>query len=144
LRPGHIGAEQLAEVLGTVPRPPDAAAPRASGTLAAHYAPKTPLVLAAAADLPALRARLAEAGRRVALIGHGTVPDGPPAIASIGLPTHAAGYAQALYATLRAMDAAGAELILIETPPLGDDWRAVHDRLRRAAHDSAGILEKIL
>ncbi|MGB6056142.1 MAG: Sua5 family C-terminal domain-containing protein, partial [Burkholderiaceae bacterium] len=78
------------------------------------------------------------------LISRGTVPDGPPAAASISLPTHAAGYAQALYAALRAMDAAGAELILIEMPPVGDDWRAVHDRLRRAAHDSAGILEKFL
>jgi len=143
LRPGHIDTAQLAEVLGTVPCTPDAAAPRASGTLAAHYAPRTPLVLVAAAELPALQTRLAQAGRRVALIGRGRLADGP-ATASVVLPVDAAGYAQGLYAALRAMDAAGAELILIETPPTGPDWRAVHDRLRRAAHDSAGILQKFL
>jgi L-threonylcarbamoyladenylate synthase len=45
---------------------------------------------------------------------------------------------------LRQMDAAGADLILLEAPPDTEPWRAVNDRLRRAAHDSAGILGKLL
>src|SRR3954462_3222497 len=45
LRPGAIGRDELARVIGTTPREPDAHAPRASGTLASHYAPHTPLVL---------------------------------------------------------------------------------------------------
>jgi L-threonylcarbamoyladenylate synthase len=40
LRPGGIAVERLAAVLGHVPLAPDASAPRASGTLASHYAPR--------------------------------------------------------------------------------------------------------
>ncbi|MFW2401175.1 L-threonylcarbamoyladenylate synthase, partial [Burkholderia pseudomallei] len=50
LRPGHVSPRQIADVLGVAPRLPDgsdATAPRASGTLKAHYAPRTPLALAA-------------------------------------------------------------------------------------------------
>src|SRR5690606_2724107 len=42
LRPGHVTALQIAEVLGVPPALPDAAAPRVSGSLKAHYAPRTP------------------------------------------------------------------------------------------------------
>jgi len=45
LRPGHLSATALADVLGEPVNLPDAQAPRASGTLAAHYAPRTPLAL---------------------------------------------------------------------------------------------------
>ena len=41
LRPGRITPEQIAAVIGIMPALPDAAAPRASGTLASHYAPAT-------------------------------------------------------------------------------------------------------
>ena len=51
LRPGHIDAQQLAAVLGEWPRLPDVAAPRASGTLEAHYAPRTPVAKVAGAQL---------------------------------------------------------------------------------------------
>ncbi len=145
LRPGHIGARQLAEVLGEWPRLPDAGAPRASGTLEAHYAPRTPVAKVAAAELPAVLQRLARAGRRVVLIecGAGGGAAGS-CVAQVALPATPAAYAQALYAALRRMDAAGADLILIQAPPEADEWRAINDRLRRAAHDSVGILEKLL
>jgi L-threonylcarbamoyladenylate synthase len=41
------------------------------------------------------------------------------------------------------MDAAGADLIIVEGPPVEDAWQGIHDRLRRAAFDSAGILERL-
>jgi len=54
----------------------------------------------------------------------------------IDAPRESAGYAQQLYATLRALDTRGADEIWIETPPDGPDWVAVNDRLRRATHRS--------
>src|SRR5690242_1893538 len=42
LRPGAIGIAELTHVLGSPPQLPDGAAPRASGSLAAHYSPRTP------------------------------------------------------------------------------------------------------
>jgi L-threonylcarbamoyladenylate synthase len=43
-------------------------------------------------------------------------------------------YAHDLYANLRTLDAANADVILIEAVPDGDDWLAVRDRLTRATH----------
>src|SRR5690606_34996818 len=50
LRPGHISAEELSVVLGVMPSRPDQAAPRVSGSLKAHYAPRTPLTLVTRTD----------------------------------------------------------------------------------------------
>ena len=49
-------------------------------------------------------------------------------------PSQAAGFESALYDTLRRLDALGAVRIVIESPPGGPAWVAVHDRLARAAH----------
>lgn len=143
LRPGHISAAQIAAVIGIMPRLPDLAAPRASGTLAAHYAPRTALALVESARLAATVQQLHQAGRRIALIRH-AAGQNPLAAGQCELPAEPEGYAHGLYAALRAMDAVGADLILIESPPQHSAWQGINDRLRRAAHDSAGILERLL
>lgn len=143
LRPGHISAVRIAEVIGTVPRMPDAAAPRASGTLEAHYAPSTPVALITASHLAATVQQLHAAGHRVALLRRAT-PEIPDAVAQLGLPSAASGYAHELYAALRIMDSAHANIILVESPPDDSDWQGVNDRLRRAAHDSQGVLVRLL
>ena len=51
LRPGHISADAIAAVIDSMPAAPDAAAPRASGTLESHYAPHTPVAMQDRADL---------------------------------------------------------------------------------------------
>lgn len=143
LRPGHISAAQIAQVIGVEPLAPDAAAPRASGTLEAHYAPATPVAMIAAESLPETMRRLHSAARRVALI-HYTSSSFPSSVAERTLPAAATGYAHDLYAAMREMDAAGADIILIESPPVTPEWQGVNDRLRRAAHDSKGVLEALL
>lgn len=143
LRPGHISAADIARIIGTEPRLPDTAAPRASGTLEAHYAPRTPVALVDIADVPVTLARLAAKGCRAALIRRETGPQ-DAASAQTGLPSTAKGFAHHLYAALRAMDAAAADIILVEAPPMSPEWQGVNDRLRRAAHDSAGILARLL
>ncbi len=143
LRPGHVTPQQIAAVIGVLPAAPDAAAPRASGTLEAHYAPATPVALVAPADLPRILAHLAGGGRRAALMQRAaTAAHG--AVAQLRLPDDPAGFAHALYAGLRELDAAGADVIVVETPPADAAWQGVNDRLRRAAHDSAGVLERLL
>lgn len=143
LRPGHISAAQIAEVIGLDPRLPDATAPRASGTLEAHYAPSTPVALVQPEHLSETLRQLAAARHPVALIRR-TAMSTADLAAQIGLPHAADGYAHELYAALRAMDAVAADVIVVEAPPRGDEWHGVNDRLRRAAHDSAGILSRLL
>jgi L-threonylcarbamoyladenylate synthase len=143
LRPGHVSAHEIAQVIGIEPRMPDAAAPRASGTLEAHYAPVTPVALVPSAQLDDTMHRLINAGRRFALLRR-SIPASSSALAQIALPLSPAGYAHDLYAALRAMDAATADIILVEALPAEDEWQGVNDRLRRAAHDSQGILSRLL
>jgi L-threonylcarbamoyladenylate synthase len=141
LRPGHISPEAIAAVIDRLPAAPDAAAPRASGTLESHYAPHTPVAMQDSAALKATLARLQQAGRKVALIHYS---DLARAHAEARLPASPDGFAHALYAALRLMDGAGADLILVEAPPRGDAWLGVNDRLRRAAHGSSGIVHGLL
>jgi L-threonylcarbamoyladenylate synthase len=134
LRPGGITRAQIAGVLGAAPGDADAGAPRASGTLAAHYAPSTPLALL---DRLALEARLAQGGR-VAVLAFGGPAPGVAPLAWIVAPGDAARYAHDLYANLRRLDASGASRILVEAPPGSPAWEAVNDRLRRAAAGAGG------
>ena len=132
LRPGAIGVRELAQVLGHAPAAPDRTAPRASGTLASHYAPKTPAMLAPADALHAEIVQLVDRDEDVAILARTVRRPVDFAGAWIGAPLDAAAYAHDLYANLRTLDAANADVILIETPPADDAWLAVRDRLGRA------------
>ena len=141
LRPGHISADAIAAVIDRLPSAPDTQAPRASGTLESHYAPHTPVAMQETSVLAQTLAQLDVDGRSVALIHYSALG---PASASVRLPMSPDGFAHALYAALRKMDRAGAELILVEAPPQGGEWLGVNDRLRRAAHGSSGIVHGLL
>jgi L-threonylcarbamoyladenylate synthase len=135
LRPGGISIAQLEEVL-RVPievsrnvqevSQVDTDAPRASGTLEAHYAPRTPLRLVAS---PAFNQSLEELSRQ--------------GVKAMALRLHAdpATYGAELYASLRELDQRGADLIVVEAPPGDPAWMAVLDRLRRAAAAHAGTFK---
>ena len=133
LRPGHISAAQLAQVLGYTPASPDAAVPRASGTLKAHYAPQTRLSLFDAANLDSLLAARPEQ-ERWAIYAFNSAPANLP----IQLQWHQVSadpvrYAHDLYALLRDADQQNLDHLLIERLPEDTQWDAVADRLQRAA-----------
>lgn len=144
LRPGSISADAIAAVIDAMPVRPaalDTATPRASGTLESHYAPHTPVAMQPTATLRTTIAELQQAGRKLALVHYS---DLPATHAALRLPASPEGFAHALYAALRTLDAAGAELILVEAPPQTPLWLGVNDRLRRAAHGSTGIVHGLL
>lgn len=131
LRPGGIALDAITHVLGHAPTAPDTAAPRASGTLASHYAPRTPARAVTAASLPLESMR---ATRRVAVLAR--TMDAPAGFNGRWLraspdPT---AYAHDLYAHLRTLDDVGAHEILIEAVPGTDAWLAIGDRITRAVH----------
>ncbi|WP_454730983.1 MULTISPECIES: L-threonylcarbamoyladenylate synthase [Cupriavidus] len=130
LRPGAITAAMMAPVLGAMPLPPDAAAPRASGTLKAHYAPHTPLALSSMAELPAVLADL-PADASVAWVGNRAAAD--PRCVWVPAPDSAEAYARELYRLLRRLDREGYALLVVEALPAGHEWDGVRDRLQRAA-----------
>lgn len=139
LRPGHITPEQIAVVLGCLPAAPDRAAPRASGSLKAHYAPRTPLKLVPSALLATLAAGgdlLPDGEGRVGVISH-SQPTAPvplhPRVCWQGAPEQPQRYARQLYALLRKLDQQGLVQIWLEQPPALPEWAAVNDRVGRAA-----------
>jgi L-threonylcarbamoyladenylate synthase len=133
-RPGAITVEALGRVLGSAPRLASSQSPRASGTLASHYAPRTAARLIAPDELVDALSTLTQPVARIAVLAR-TVAQ-PMGFAGnwIDAPEESAGYARELYANLRTLDARGADEIWIEAPPDGPDWVAVNDRLRRATH----------
>nr|WP_242404205.1 L-threonylcarbamoyladenylate synthase [Castellaniella defragrans] len=140
LRPGHVTAAQIAEVLGVAPALPDAAAPRVSGSLKAHYAPRTPLALMdRAALLDWLRGGLG--GARLAAVvfeDGGELPQWP-GVDWVAVPADPRGYARDLYALLRRLDVRGYDGIVLERPPAEPAWQAVNDRIGRAAATFQGL-----
>lgn len=133
LRPGTLGAQDLAETLGSMPAGPGANAPRAPGGLPAHYAPATPLCLVDAEGLSATAERFARAGRAVLVLAHSRTPEKVGGIRWWMMPAQPAAYARLLYQRLRDVDALGGSCVLVERPPDSEDWEAIRDRLERAA-----------
>lgn len=133
LRPGHIAPAHLEAVLGRQPRIETATgAPRVSGSLAAHYAPQTPMRLVTSERLLDFLNAQRHKGDVCGVIGHSQLPQaGMPHHWRL-LPADPVGYAHDLYAALRDMDHAGLALIAVEALPDDPAWAAVADRLRRA------------
>jgi L-threonylcarbamoyladenylate synthase len=135
LRPGAITRAQIAKVIGVALRERDGHSPRASGTLAAHYAPQTSLTLMSPASLDMDVRNFAN----VAVLARREPSMGSKATFWIVASDDPALYAHDLYANLRKLDDAGAKRILVEAPPPTPEWEAVNDRLARAAAGSAMI-----
>lgn len=135
LRPGHITAQQIEVVLGVPVHEPDHAAPRVSGSLKAHYAPRTPLRLMSRDELTrALAAWPPRAGRVAVWCFSLEGLAVSEAVHAFLAPTRPEDYARQLYARLRTFDDVGDyAAIFLEAPPAGTVWAGVADRLRRAA-----------
>ena len=141
LRPGHFSAEQLSHWAGQTVWAEDQAsdqAPRASGTLASHYAPRARVRLLERTDLLARcqsHSSECQPNPKVAVWS----PDAPPS-GWTGpwriQPRDAQACAHDLYACLRELAEVGVDEIWVAQVPQGDgaaDWWPVADRLRRAA-----------
>jgi L-threonylcarbamoyladenylate synthase len=144
LRPGRISADQIAKVIGEAPALPDAAAPRASGTLESHYAPNTPVVIVSARELDDVLRRLTKAACKVALLSYANQNLASQANFNLSMPADANGYAHDLYAALRKADTVGADVILVQATPDMPEWQGINDRLKRAAHGSASVLARLI
>jgi L-threonylcarbamoyladenylate synthase len=107
----------------------------APGTLSRHYSPRTPLTLFS--GRPPLRGHTSEIAREAVLFLACPLADAPSEpspstfwLSATGEPREAE---QNLYAVLRQLDAAGYQRIFAERPPATGAFRALHDRLQRAA-----------
>lgn len=144
LRPGAITVEQLEQTCGQTVRlaqevASDAPAPRASGTLLAHYAPKAKLrlmtasALQTALDLLGGDVKPSAAGPVIATYARSVLRSRSSGVLSRRMPDDAASTARQLFAVLRDFDDQGVRLIWVEEPPDDASWDGVRDRLQRAS-----------
>jgi L-threonylcarbamoyladenylate synthase len=153
LRPGPLSCEQLETIVGgpvAWPEPPAAGHPgagiagagqgspsRAPGQLPRHYAPQTPLEMPA--DPRSRVATLLTGGDRVGWLAlRADTPDvralaAHPGLVVVPMPDDPAGFARVLYATLHALDRRDLDRIIVDPLPPTEAWRAIRDRLLRAA-----------
>lgn len=141
LRPGMIHEESLIAVTGDLIshrglKLPGAGTLRSPGLLKKHYAPKATLALLSWENDTALRTQLAARAvplARCHIIAHTHIPSGDGFACVSVIPHDAEAFARAIYAELHRCDEAGAEMIVVEELPDLPAWRAIADRLRRAA-----------
>ncbi|MBM3995937.1 MAG: threonylcarbamoyl-AMP synthase [Planctomycetes bacterium] len=129
LRPGLATIGEIEAEIGPIDRgPSDARIARSPGQMRRHYAPNTPIEVVTKS-----KARVAELTEQGLRVGWMTHMDGERlAAVKITLPSDAIGYAAQMYAALHQLDDASLDRIIVEMPPEGDDWLAIHDRLHRA------------
>jgi L-threonylcarbamoyladenylate synthase len=132
LRPGQIERRHIEAVLGRPLAQPGAASPRASGTLASHYAPRAQLSLLDSAELARRLAQAPLPGHSVGVYSR-LVPPAGAAWLWRAMPLDAAAVAQELFAVLHEFDAALVSELWVQQPPPEPDWDGVRDRLQRAA-----------
>lgn len=133
LRPGHVSSDDIAAVLGVQPADVDPDAPQVSGSLKAHYAPRTPLQVLPL-EVLLNRVDMQAPDQPVAVIAFQPAPESMPAHIHWHLcHSQPREYARDLYAMMRNIDSYGYSGIFLQEPPQNLDWLAVNDRLQRAA-----------
>jgi L-threonylcarbamoyladenylate synthase len=109
---------------------------KSPGLLPKHYAPKARLLVLDWRDDHDLNIQLSTFNfqlLRTHIIAHTRIPSGGGFGRVSVIPHDAEAFARAIYAELHRADEAGAELIVVESVPETSEWRAIADRLRRAA-----------
>lgn len=142
LRPGMLSRLTLSRMGGRQVLTPQefvpSTAPRASGTLASHYAPNAKVrIMEASALAQALQAASTASGQRI-----GVWLQSPPATTAKHwvvrpMASTPQACAQALFATLREFESLGVTEIWIQAPPADAAWDGIRDRLLRAAAPNA-------
>lgn len=124
LRPGVIGADELARVAGVpVVEGESAGGVAASpGVVGPHYQPRARVVLVRSVD------EIGDADGVVLL------PPGESSAGGVRMPGEAGAYGRGLYTALREADGTGASVIVVCVPEgEGPVWDAIRERLGRAA-----------
>lgn len=132
LRPGRITRSQLEAVLKTDVALKSQHKIRAPGMLASHYAPSTPAYLCATEELLTMFDAQSSQGKHIGILLMSAELQSLPSAHTLQLPHEAEHYEAALYSALRKLDSLGLDTILIERPPVGEEWMAVNDRLSKA------------
>jgi L-threonylcarbamoyladenylate synthase len=139
LRPGMIHTESLTAVCGEIQNSKlktQNSILRSPGLLQKHYSPKAKLLVLNWRDDSDLQSQITNHKSQMQhchVIAHTKIPSGESFADVSVMPHDAEAFARAIYAELHRCDEAGAELIVVESPPDLPEWSGITDRLRRAS-----------
>ncbi len=133
LRPGVLTRVAIEQACGQPLADSGGDAPRASGTLESHYAPKARVRLMDAKSLQTALDLLGAEASQIATWSRAILRSSSAQILRRRMPDDAAETARQLFAVLRDFDAQGVRLIWVEAPPPAPEWDGVRDRLQRAS-----------
>jgi L-threonylcarbamoyladenylate synthase len=133
LRPGVLTRGAIERACGEALGDPGADAPRASGTLESHYAPRAKVRLMDGNALQTALDLLGAEASQIATYSRVILRSKSDQLLRRRMPDDAAETARQLFAVLREFDAQGVRLIWVETPPPAPEWDGVRDRLQRAS-----------
>ena len=147
LRPGHITRAQIEAACGRAVLDKDAPqavmgqpAPRTSGTLESHYAPRAKVRLMSADEIAHKLQALGPHANNLGLWSaeRPASEQGMGSCVGAGVlwrqqATTAEQAAHDLFSVLRELDAQGVQQIWVQLPPDTPEWEGVRDRLQRAA-----------
>jgi len=139
-RPGTATAPAPAAAVGSQAAAADAAGSRrgevdvgaSPGTRYRHYAPECRVVITTAGAGAAVAGGLAAGGQAVGLVARGAAPRG---VVELARPADVGALARELFAALRAAEARGLDVVVVDAVEEAGLGAAVMDRLRRAAVD---------
>ena len=138
LRPGMIHRQALVATIGELRAGhADRQGPlKSPGLLQKHYAPRAKLILCSWTNQGQLQGWIERTGlspTKTQVIAHTNIPSTHGLGGVSVIPHDSEAFARAIYAQLHECDKAGAQLIVVEALPETDEWRAISDRLKRAA-----------
>jgi L-threonylcarbamoyladenylate synthase len=133
LRPGMLSRPQIEAAAGQTLLEPDDQAPRAPGTLFAHYAPNAKVRLMSQQMLHTALQMLGDQPLKLAVYSRGVSLGVASGVRHRRMPARPDQAAHELFSVLRELDAEGVQLIWVEEPPPAPEWDGVRDRLLRAA-----------
>ena len=149
LRPGQLSLERMEHALDltihqqlidgnidtSMSKSFNTPAPKVSGRMLAHYAPKAKVLLLERQALEQhLSSYLSVSKGRIGVWSTTPLVLDPQRFLYQAMPSKAEACAHELFSTLRDFDKAGVDQIWIEQPPCTEDWQGVNDRLKRASH----------
>ena len=133
LRPGVLTVTAIEKACGQPLADSGDDAPRASGTLESHYAPKARVRLMDAGALQTALDLLGAEAAHIATYSRVILRSSSSRLLRRRMPDDAIETARQLFSVLREFDASGVRLIWVETPPPTPEWDGVRDRLQRAS-----------
>lgn len=145
LRPGAIPSDAINNLLKTfdtvlsTESHTNKNTPQVPGILAAHYAPQAALFFIDSSALIDTIKNNHSKKYKIIVLAQCKQDINRDNVTWISMPISASDYAHELYAQLHFADALNPNIIIVEKPPIENDWIAIHDRLTKAEHGSGTI-----